>query len=146
MPEADWAASDRRLEEIQHLDTFLNDRHWLISNPESCLHNAHTLLTLLEAEVITDARLARLYYDAIQVAIADEDKARGKVFAERAYEMRLCCEGEDSLEMLKIRDFAANPAHHPSFGLFQMWKQSENSVPRSLKEEDFEAWLWMRNS
>lgn len=146
LPEADRLASDRRLEEIQRLDAFLSDGHRLIASPESCLQDAHTLLRLLEAEVITDARLARLYYDAIQVAIAHEDKARGKVFAERAYATRLCCEGEDSPETLKTRDLAANPARHPSFGLSQKWKQSEKLVPTSLKSEDFEAWLWRRES
>ena len=41
---------------------------------------------------------ARLQYDAFQVAVAHGDIARASIFAQRAYQARMVCEGEDSSE------------------------------------------------
>lgn len=55
----------------------------IISTPLVCLRDsdAHELLRLLGEEDIIDARVPRLYYDAFQVAIANGDQARARVFA-----------------------------------------------------------------
>ncbi|KAH8198328.1 hypothetical protein TruAng_007483 [Truncatella angustata] len=72
---------DNRQSEITRLDELLGDGSRLLSNPAKCLEDVHTLLKLLEAENITDARVPRAYYDALQIAIAYGDQARAKVFA-----------------------------------------------------------------
>jgi len=63
----------------------------IISTPLVCLRDsdAHELLRLLGEEDIIDARVPRLYYDAFQVAIANGDQARARVFAQRAHAARV---------------------------------------------------------
>ena len=60
------------------------------------------LLRLLEEEHIVDARIPRLYYDALQTAIANGNPLRGKDFAERLYAARVILESEDSLETNQV--------------------------------------------
>jgi hypothetical protein len=49
--------------------------------PGDAIANCHELLLLFEAEGITDARVARLYYDAFQISITHRDQARASLFA-----------------------------------------------------------------
>jgi len=145
LPETARAVSDDRLREIERLDELLGDGSRLLFNPDRCLEDVHTLLILLEAENITDARLPRAYYDAFQIAIAHGDQARAKVFAQRAYEGRLCCEGDDSPLTARTKSLMARPAEHRLFGTSSGWKLSEKMIPKTLEGERFEAWLWRRN-
>jgi len=52
-------------------------------------------LRLQEEERIADARISRLYYDVLQIVIANGDQARAKVFAESAFAVWVILEGED---------------------------------------------------
>jgi hypothetical protein len=145
LPETARAASDKRQSEIKRLDELVGDGSRLLFNPNRCLEDIHTMLTLLEAENITDARLPRAYYDAFQIAIAHGDQARAKVFAQRAYEGRLCCEGDDSPLTARMKSLVARPAGHRLFGTSSSWKLSEKMIPKKLEAEKFVAWLWRRN-
>jgi hypothetical protein len=145
LPEAAREVSDNRQGEIKRLDELIGDGSRLFSNPDRCLEDVHTLLTLLEAENITDARVPRAYYDALQIAIAHGDQARAKVFAQRAYEARLCCEGDDSPLTTRMKSLVARPAEHQLFGTSSRWRLSEKMIPKTLEGERFEAWLWRRN-
>jgi hypothetical protein len=142
LSESARAASDDRQREIKRLDDLLGDGSRLFSHPDRCLEDVHTLLTLLEAENITDARVPRAYYDAFQIAIAHGDQARARVFAQRAYEGRLCCEGDDSSLTARMKSLVARPAEHRLFGTSSRWRLSENMIPKTLEGEKFEAWLW----
>jgi hypothetical protein len=145
LPEAARAVSDNRQSEITRLDELLGDGSRLLSNPAKCLEDVHTLLKLLEAENITDARVPRAYYDALQIAIAHGDQARAKVFAQKAYDARLCCEGDDSPLTIRMKSLVARPAEHRLFGTSSRWRLSEKMIPKTLEGEEFEAWLWRRN-
>jgi len=143
--EAAREVSDNRQSEIKRLDELIGDESRLFSNPDRCLEDVHTLLALLEAENITDARVPRAYYDALQIAIAHGDQARAKVFAQRAYEARLCCEGDDSPLTTRMKSLVTRPAEHRLFGTSSRWRLSEKMIPKTLEGERFEAWLWRRN-
>lgn len=145
LPEAAREVSDNRQSEIKRLDELIGDGSRLFSNPDRCLEDVHTLLALLEAENITDARVPRAYYDALQIAIAHGDQARAKVFAQRAYEARLCCEGDDSPLTARMQSLVARPAEHRLFGTSSRWRLSEKMIPKTLEGEKFETWLWRRN-
>jgi len=145
LPEVAREISDNRQSEIKRLDELLGDGSRLLFNPGRCLEDVYALLALLEAENITDASLPRAYYDAFQIAIAHGDQARAKVFAQRAYESRLCCEGEDSPLTIRMKSLVVRPAEHRLFGTSTSWKLSEKMVPKTLEGEKFEAWLWRRN-
>jgi hypothetical protein len=145
LPEIAQAVSDDRQKEIKRLDDLIGDGFRLFSHPDRCLEDVHTLLTLLEAENITDARVPRAYYDAFQIAIAHGDQARARVFAQRAYEGRLCCEGDDSPLTARMKSLVARPVEHRLFGTSNRWRLSEKMIPKTLEGERFEAWLWRRN-
>jgi hypothetical protein len=145
LPETARAVSDVRQSEIMRLDDLIGDGSRLFSHPDRCLKDVHTLLTLLEAENITDARVPRAYYDAFQIAIAHGDQARASVFAQRAYEGRLCCEGDDSPLTAHAKSLVARPAEHSLFGTSSRWRLSEKMIPKTLEGESFEAWLWRQN-
>jgi len=145
LPAAERVVSDSRLEEVQNLDDIIGDGEHLKLHPQQHLQQVHTLIRLLEAEQILDARLPRAYYDAFQTVIAHGDQARAKVFAERAYAARLGCEGEDSPGTLQIRLLAEKPKSHRLFGTSKRWRQNETKIPKGLREDEFEKWLWRQD-
>ncbi|RDL31902.1 uncharacterized protein BP5553_09304 [Venustampulla echinocandica] len=138
--------SDQRLDEITRLDDSIGDGMRITSTPIACLHDAYRLLQLLEDERVADARIPRLYYDALQIAIANGDQARAKTFAERAYAARVVLEGDDSPKSIRLKGFAERPADHNLYGTTTKWKQAVKKIPRELGEREFEDWLWRKKS
>ncbi|MCJ1394080.1 hypothetical protein MMC18_006958 [Xylographa bjoerkii] len=142
LPEADRLASDADLLEIHRLDEGLNNTTRLLNDPELMLEEAHALLLLLRGAYITDARLSRVYYDAYKIVIVHGDVARAKIFAEKAYESRVWCEGADSPQAQFMKGYAEQPKGHGSYRANGKWKSKEKKVPKNMKEEEFEKWLW----
>jgi hypothetical protein len=87
---------------------------------------------------------APLYYDAFQISIAHAGQARASVFAERAYQARLICEGEDSPGTARMKVFMQDPEQHPSFGESERWRMAKSALPHGIHEVLFEEWLWRR--
>jgi hypothetical protein len=135
-------ASDQRLEKIASLDELIGDGNQIIANPAACLVDVRNLLNLLFEENITDSRVPRAYYDAFQIAIAHGDQARAKVFAERAFKLRLQCEGDDSPEVSRLKALVKSPKDHRLYGTTTLWKKSTKMIPKNLDEAAFDAWLW----
>lgn len=138
--------SDKRLNEITRLDEIIGDGMSIIRTPIACLYHAHRVLELLEEEQIEDARIPRLYYDAFQIAIANGDQARAKVFTERAYATRVILEGEDSPEVARLKGFVERPSSHRLYGTTWAWRQGTGKIPKNLTKSEFEGWLWKRRS
>ncbi len=120
-----------------------------MNRPDDCLAGYHSLLQVLEEEYNGDAGalIARLYYDAFQISITHGDQARASRFAERGYNLRVICEGEDSPETRKTKNLMEYPAGHRNFGASTRWKTAEGLVLKGLvlKGLDtggFERWLW----
>lgn len=114
-------------------------------NPSASIADCHSLRQALEEEFDgnDDASFSRLYYDAFQISVAHGDQARAVVFAERAYNARIVCEGEDSLETERMKKLMQNPASHASFGCYSMrCKTKKGAVPNGLDSIAFERWLW----
>ncbi|MCJ1328294.1 hypothetical protein MMC10_004970 [Thelotrema lepadinum] len=145
LSEQEQLRSDERLKNIQQLDEMIGDGSHLTMKPQEHLRWVHSLLQLLDAEQIMDARLPRAYYDAFQTVIAQGDQARAKVFADRAYSARLCCEGDDSEATLNMKELANNPGRHRLFGVSNKWRQSVKKIPSGVDGDDFEKWLWRQN-
>ena len=145
LPAPEQVLSDDRWKEIQHLDVVIGDGAHLMQHPQQHLQNVRKLILLLESEEISDARLARAYYDVFQTVTAHGNMARAKVFAEKAYAARLCCEGEDSPGTLRMKLLAGNPKSHRLFGTTKKWIQNEKKIPERLGDEEFEKWLWKQN-
>ena len=146
LPKDELSLSDMRRKEIQGLDEMIGDGTHLILQPRQHLRWVHSLLSLLEAEGMSDASIPRAYYDAFQTVIAHGDQARAKIFAERAYAARVLCEGEDSESTLHMKDLVADPKSHRLFGSSSNWAQKTTKVPKDLESSDFEKWLWRQKS
>lgn len=136
--------SDNRLGRITKLDQQIGDGIRIVSTPLACLSDAHTLLGLLREEDIVDARVPRVYYDALQIAIANGDEARAKVFAERAKAAWLVLQGEDGPDTLRLKGYAEDPTTHMLYRTTMKWKQVAAKIPRNLDPKEFEDWLWKR--
>ncbi|RYP40633.1 hypothetical protein DL769_011736 [Monosporascus sp. CRB-8-3] len=148
LPPAELKTSDDRRRRIQALDKAIGDPYRMMSDPAASLADCYALLRALEEEYphTTSASDARLYYDAFQIAVAHGDRARGKVFAERAYKVRVVVEGEDSPATKKMKALSLNPSSHSSFGAYSMkWKGSKKFNPEELNDAEFEKWLWRQN-
>ena len=138
-------ASDARRVKIQKLDDAIGDPIRLMNSPGKSLGMCRSLLQLLEKEYDGCAVVlaARLYYDAFQVCVAHGDRARAAVCAERAYQSRVVCEGEDSPATLRVKNLASSPESHNSFGgCSMMWKTTKKMIPKGLDETQFERWLF----
>ena len=142
LPKDELQRNDERLKEIRQLDEMIGDGMHLMQQPREHLRWIRSLLSLLETEGISDARLSKAYYDAFQTVIAHRDQARAKVFAERSYETRLYCEGEDGDATRLMKEMAADPKSHRLFGTSSKWAQGINKIPKGLESDDFEKWLW----
>ncbi|KAI1387324.1 SET domain-containing protein [Hypoxylon trugodes] len=145
LPAAELQASDRRRILIESLDDQIGDPVTFAGSPNTILESCRTLLHLAEEEYegYPGAILARLFYDAFQVCIANGDQARARTFAQRAYEARLVCEGEDNPDTKKMKAFARKPTDHHSHGLSSMrWKTTKEMVPKGLDADQFEMWLF----
>jgi hypothetical protein len=144
LPEPQCEQSDKRLNEITRLDGIVGDGINIVTTPLACLHHVRTMLRLMEEAFITDARVPRAYYDALQISIAHGDQARAKIFAERAYRERSLLEGDDSPEAKRLGGFVDRPSLHRLYGTTMKWKQGQEKVPRDKSAEESEAWLWKR--
>ena len=55
----------------------------IVSASVACFHDAYSPLRLLEEERTVDARIPKLYYDVLQIAVASGDQAKAKVVPPR---------------------------------------------------------------
>jgi len=79
---------------------------------------------------------------AFQIAAVVGDKARAKVFAERAYAARKVLAGDDHPTTIAFKHFAQQPVDYPRYGeRYNCWDDSWEA-PRGLYGEKFENWLW----
>ncbi|KAL1592637.1 hypothetical protein SLS60_011053 [Paraconiothyrium brasiliense] len=135
--------TDKRLNRIDQLDDLIGRdcRGWSFSL--RTLGYADERVRLCN-EGPGNSGMARTYLDATQIAIANGDLARGRIFAERAVEVWRTAYGSDSEEVVKYSSLARNPAELPLYGLSMEWKTSSDDVPQDLDPNDFEDWLWRR--
>jgi SET domain len=139
--------SDARRLQIQRLDTAIGDPDRVMHKPDESMADCRRLLGLLEEEYYqgcATALIPRLYYDAFQISIMHGDRARAGVFAKRAYQYRVLCEGEDSPATRQAKGLMQDPAGHGSFGASMRWRTGRGGMPKGLNEAAFEEWLWRR--
>ena len=153
LPANDRKASDERRSRINSLDDQIGNPMTIMRRPLLSLHACHALLDTLKEEypdptiggATATALVPRLYYDALQIVVAHGDQARARVFAERGYEARVECEGEDSPATQKVKRLMQDPSSHASFGAYgKGWRTSKTAQPdrEKIGEQAFEKWLW----
>ena len=138
------AGSDYRLDQIRSIeedDGTAIDLSQVLERPANSLSQVHRLFELLEEEGICDIRIARACFTAFQIAAVVGDKARAKVFAERAYVARKMLSGDDNPTTITFKHFAQQPVDYPLYGKrFSCWDDSWEA--RGLFGEELENWLW----
>lgn len=134
LPPPQREESDIRLRKLEAIDSTIGMFFYPGGNlePDAALSLLHTMFSLFDQEGISDARIARAYNDAYQIAVENEDEARAQVFAERAYNARLLAEGDDSPVTLKMKRKMKRAAEEKSV-----------QTPECMSEAQFENWLWM---
>jgi SET domain len=144
LPPSELQISDSYRLQIQTLDSAIGDSARVMNKPDDCLADCHRLLQVLEEEYkgCAGALVARLYYDAFQISITHGDQARASAFAERAYQVRVICEGEDNPQTGHVKNLMENPAAHRNFGASKRWQTAKKLVPKGLDANEFEKWLW----
>lgn len=136
--------SDTRRRMITSLDNAIGDSNRVLSKPEDCLSDCRLLIRSLREEYggFSEALLARAYYDAFQICITHADQARAAIFAERAYQARIICEGKDSPETIRMKSLMEEPSSHRNFGYSMQWRTGKSQSPHTLVADEFERWLW----
>lgn len=79
-----------------------------------------------------DAGLPRAYLDAAQITIANEDLARGRVFAEKVVQGWRIGYGSYSAEVIEYSKLMLNPEELPLYGILMEWNTSVDDIPQEL--------------
>ena len=144
LPEAELANSDDRLRRAQQLDEAIGDAKVVRQTPERALEDCYALLQIYQEERISDLRLPRLYYDAFQICAMHGDRARASMFASRARETRVICEGAKSTEAERLHLLAQDPTKYENAGVTSKWKTTVTEIPDET--DTFESWLWRQRA
>ncbi len=91
---------------------------------------------------IVDVRSARIVEEALSVACRNGDRARAKVFAEKAKSRYMVLEGPEGEKTEEMSDFIKDASLHKDWKAGGIWETSVEDIPTNLGEEV--GWLWMR--
>lgn len=136
--------NDQRLERIDRLDDLIGRECMSMNFSLQTLRYVDERVQLYNKQGPGNAGLPRAYLDAAQIAIANGDLARGRIFAEKAVEGWRTAQGSDSDEVIEYTELARNPSKLPLYGISMKWKTSLEEVPSQPDSIDFEDWLWRR--
>lgn len=138
--------SDRRLNEILKIDLLIG-RHGLmgiLSDPLQKLRHVDRQVTLYNEQGPNDAGLPRAFLDAAQIAVANGDLARARIFAEKAMLGWIVLGGDDGPNVLENKALSKDPSKHMLYGHLMKWKTSIDNTPSGLDPAEFDNWLWKR--
>jgi len=147
LPPEQSQESDRRLETIYRLESLIDQGGLMgiLSSPLRILRYVDQQVHLYNEQGPGDSGLPRAFLDAAQIAIANGDLARGRIFAERAVSGWQTSSGSDCKEVLQHGSLAHDPSKLELYGKSMKWKTAVDEVPSGLGTEDFEDWLWKRD-
>ena len=138
--------SDRRLEEIHRLDGVIDQlgTEGILVSPLRTLSYFDQQVRLYGEQGREDVGFAHALVNAAQLAIANSDLARGRIFAERAASVWKTTLGGDSTEAIKHGALALDLSKYELYGVSMRWKTKVDEAPKGLEPSDFEDWLWRR--
>ncbi|KAH9211167.1 hypothetical protein DL95DRAFT_465154 [Leptodontidium sp. 2 PMI_412] len=138
--------SDRRLEEIHRLDGVIDQlgTEGILVSPLRTLRYFDQQVRLYNEQGREDVGFAQALVNAAQLVIANDDLARGRIFAERAASVWKTTLGSNSTQAIKHGALAQDPSKYELFGISMKWKTKEDEAPQGLEQRDFEDWLWRR--
>jgi hypothetical protein len=137
--------NDERFKRIEDLDRFIGQDVMRMQFSLRTLRYADEQVRLYNEQGPGNSGLPRAYLDATQIAVANGDLARGRIFAERAVEGWQTSGGSDCQEVIEHGSLVRDPSKLPLYGLSMKWKTSLHDVAQRLDSSDFEDWLWRRD-
>jgi SET domain len=146
LPPEQSQENDKRLDEIYRLDSLIGRGgiEGILSSPSRTLRYVDQQVQLYNEQGPDDAGLPRAFLDAAQIAIANGDLARGRIFVERAVFGWRTAGGSDRAEVIEYGALAQDPSKHELYGISMKWRTTVDEVPCGLEPGDFEDWLWKR--
>jgi hypothetical protein len=138
--------SDRRLDEILKLDSLIggDGLMGILSSPLQKLRYVDQQIRLYNEQGPDDNGLPRAFLDAAQIAMANGDLARARIFTEQAVLGWIILEGDDSPKVLQYRALTQDPSKHELYGMSMKWKTAVNDIPQGLDPKELDDWLWRR--
>jgi hypothetical protein len=138
--------SDRRLDEILKLDSLIGGDGLvgILSAPLQKLRYINQQVRLYNEQGPDDNGLPRAFLDAAQIAIANGDLARARIFVERAVLGWTILEGDDSPNVLQYKALTQDPSKHELYGMSMKWKTVVDDIPQGLDPKELDDWLWRR--
>ncbi|KAI1144792.1 heterokaryon incompatibility protein-domain-containing protein [Nemania diffusa] len=146
LPPEQSRESDRRLEEIHRLDCVIDQLgiEGVLVSPLRTLRYFDQQVHLYLDQGREDVGFAQVFVNAAQLAIANSDLARGRIFAEKATSVWKTTVGDDDPQAIKHDALAQDPSKYELCGVSMKWKTKVDEVPQGLEPSDFEDWLWRR--
>ncbi|KAI0551613.1 heterokaryon incompatibility protein-domain-containing protein [Xylaria curta] len=146
LPPEQSQESDRRLEEIHRLDGVIDQLgiEGLLVSPLRTLRYFDQQVHLYRDQGREDVGFAQAFVNAAQLAIANSDLARGRIFAERAASVWETTVGGDDTQAIKHGALSQDPSKYELYGASMKWKTKVDEVLQGLEPSDFEDWLWRR--
>lgn len=142
------AGSDYRLGQIRSINEdegAATDLDRVLDRPTESFRQVHRLFELLEEEGIWDIRTSRACFDAFQIAAVVGDKARAKVFAQRAHAARSVFAGDDNPMTIVLKHLAERPVDYDLYGKSMICYDDSWEAPQGISGEELENWLWNTN-
>ncbi|KAL1597895.1 hypothetical protein SLS60_008383 [Paraconiothyrium brasiliense] len=138
--------NDAKLDRIHEIDRIIEQGgiEALVSAPRRMLGYVEEQIQLWRDMSPNEVGLGRAYPDAFQIAIANGDVARARIFAEKVVALYLTTLGDDSPDVSQYKALFRDPASHEYYGMSMRWKTSMEEIPLELHPQVFEDWLWMR--
>jgi hypothetical protein len=106
LPEQQSQENDERLERIDYLDDLIGRDSMQMQFFLQSLQYADERARLYNKQGLGNSSLPRVYLNAAQIAVANSDLARGRIFAERAVEGWQTAHSGDSKEVIKYSPLA----------------------------------------
>ncbi|KAG6030570.1 hypothetical protein E4U19_000409 [Claviceps sp. Clav32 group G5] len=136
---------DRKLEKIVRLGELCKSTSR--QSPIQTLRYCHAQMCLYSELGRGDCDFAQVYEFAANLTIAHGDLARARVFAEKTATVWTTVYGSDSQRVIHYTDLARFVMLRPLYGFFSMaWKTDLGDVPQGIGPDDFENWLWKRET
>lgn len=138
--------SDTKLDRIHEIDCIIEQGgiEGLVTPAKRMLSYVDEQVRLWNDFTPNEVGLARAYPDAFQIAIANGDLARARIFAERLVLLYRNTLGDDSPGVIEYSQLVQNPATHKYYGMSMKWKSTLDGIPQALEAKEFENWLWKR--
>jgi len=110
----------------------------ILSSPLRTLYYVDQLVRLYNERRLGHLGLPQAFLDAAQIAIANGDLVRGRIFAERAVSVLRTALGDDSPEVIEPATLARDPSKHILYRISMKWSTTVDEVLHGLEPSDFE--------